>query len=103
MTFWATLPPRRPSAAARPTRPPAAAHAAAECRGTFDLRRGQADDDGVADLDVAVDDLGEAAVADAGADLHGHELLVAVEQIDGRRLRPRRLRRGLPERPGRAG
>src|SRR5690349_6774715 len=88
MTFWVTLPPRRPSAAAT-ARPPAA-HAAAERRGTFDLRRGQADDDVVADFDAAVDDFGEAAVADAGADLHGHELLLGVEQPDRlRSLRPR--------------
>src|SRR5436305_9909646 len=99
MTLLATpLPPRRPSTAARPP-----AHAAAERRRTFDLRRGQADDDVVADFDVAVDDFGVAAVADAGAHLHGRELLGGlVEQVDGLRPRPRRLARGLAERARRA-
>src|SRR5690242_21052520 len=81
MTLATPLPPRRPSAATT-ARPPAA-HAAAERRRSLDLRRGQSDDDVVADLDAAVDDLGVAAVADAGAHLHRRELLGGlVEQVD---------------------
>src|SRR5262245_42347071 len=99
---WATLPtPLRLPAAAR--RPPARpAHAAAERRGAFDLRGGQADDDRVARLHGAVDDLGEAAVADAGADLRRLQLLVGAEEVDGLRLARSALDRAA-ERARRAG
>src|ERR1051325_4979593 len=100
MTFWATLPSRRPSAAA--TRP-SAAHAAAERRRPLHLRGGQADDDGVADLEVAVDDFGEAAVAVAGAVLQGPGCFAPVEEMGGGRLGRRRRAGGLPKRARRAG
>src|SRR5213593_2157563 len=88
MTLFATLPPsRRLSAALRPPARPT--HPAAERRRSLDLRGGQADHHRVARLRGAFHDLGEAAVADAGADLHRDEFLALVEQIDGLRL-PRR-------------
>src|SRR5438128_1524560 len=103
MTFEATL--AAPSTAAAALSAARTARAA-ERRRPFDLRRGQADDDEVSRLDVAFDDLREAAVADAGAHLHRLELLVrrfvavAGEEVD--RLHLLRTRSAAAERAGRA-
>src|SRR5688572_14085918 len=85
MTARVTLSPS--SAAARSA---ARAALASHRRRSFDLRRGQADDEQVARLQLAGDDLGEAAVGDAGADVDRLRLLLRVEEIDGLRTRRRR-------------
>src|SRR5436190_9511407 len=103
MTWLGTLTsPLRRTAAARPPRP--TAHSSAERRRSLDLGGGQTDHDGVARLDRSVDDLGEAAVADAGADLHRLQLLFRVHYVDGLRLLRRALLRldGVAESAGRA-
>src|SRR5437870_1158249 len=94
--------PLRRTTTARPPRP--AAHSSAERCRSLDLRGGQTDHDRVARLDRSLDDLGEAAVADAGPDLHRLQLLVRVEQIDGLRFprRPLLPLDGVAEAAGRA-
>src|SRR5438067_7913626 len=59
-------------------------------RRAFDFRGRQADDDVVARFQLAIDDLGEVTVGDAGPNGNRRELLVGVE--NPHRLRTRRPR-----------